>query len=199
MDAFTAQLGKLDPKAPESVQATSGFAKTASTDIGALQVTGDFQPIAHDASTLLMDTSTALGQVATIIAHMQSVGGAIDIEAVKKCVLPPSKAIGVACKGKTKGDCPTVVAAIDAWGNASKADQNRTLTALRTLTVTEQPVKARLAEVVKCVAPISAALDAIQRDLAQIDALGKNDLDAREQQLDARFKPLCGRALFNKP
>jgi len=198
-DAFTADLGKIDPNAADRVQATSALAKAAATDIGAAQVTGDLQPIAHDASALLMETSQRLGQIGGIITHMQGLASAIDVEAVKTCVLPPSRAIGLACKGKTTGDCPTVVAAIDAWGKSSKADQNRTLTALRTLTVTEQPVKARLADVMKCVKPISDALDGVDHDRAQIDALGHKDLDEREQQLDARFKPLCGRALFNNP
>jgi hypothetical protein len=197
IDALNAEIAKVDTKTPDGLQAFSTLAQAASTDIAALHVDGTLMTLAQDSATYLKDTSQKLAQLSTILGKITVAVASVNTDTVKTCVGTPAHAIGQACKGKTSDDCQTVLAAIDTWGKASKSEAAAALARVRAVAVTDPTLKARWAEIVKCVAPLSQALDEIARDKEQLAAVASGD--KREQDLDARFKTACGRGLFNKP
>jgi hypothetical protein len=196
IDAFSADVEKGDPKTPAGLQSLGTLSMTASKDVGAAKVDGDLAGVARDASAYLADTSKKLVELGTVLLHIIAVGNSFDVEAIKKCVAEPSRRIGLACKGKTSGDCPKVLEALDAWGRAGKNEVGAALAQFRALQVTEAGVKAPVAEVVKCTAPLATAFDAIDRDKARLKELDATD--NREKDIDTRFKAICGRGLFTK-
>jgi hypothetical protein len=172
------------------------IAMTASKDVGAARVDGDLAGIARDTSAYLADTSKKVVDLGTVLAKIVAAGNSFDVDAIKKCVTDPSRRIGMACKGKTTGDCPKVLAALDAWGKASKSEVGAALAEFRGLKVTEAAVKGPVAEVNKCTDPLAAAFDEIDRGKARLKELDAPD--TREKDIDARFKTICGRGLFTK-
>jgi hypothetical protein len=120
------------------------------------------------------------------------------VENVKTCVQKPAHAIGMAC-GKTPApaECPTVLGALDAWGKAPKSEVGTAMKAVMNLQVTDRTLKSQLGEIARCVTPIAAALDEVDKDKKQIQQLASFD-QKPEHDLDARFKVACGRGLFNK-
>lgn len=196
IDAFSADVAKIDPKTPAGLQSLGATAMTASTDVGALHVDGDLGGIAHDTSGYLADTSKKVVELGTVLLRMTAAGESFDVDAIKKCVVEPSHRIGVACKGKTSGECPKVLAAIDAWSGASKSEVGPALAQFRAMHVTDASVKAPVADIVKCTTPLANAFDEIDRGKARLKELDAPD--TRERDIDARFKTICARGLFTK-
>jgi hypothetical protein len=196
VDAFNGDIAKIDPQTPAGLQSLGATAMTASKDVGAAHVDGDLAAIARDASSYLADTSKKVVELGTVLLRIIAAGNSFDVDAIKKCVAEPSRRIGVACKGKTSGDCPKVLAALDAWGRAGKGEVGPALAEFRALHVTEAAVKAPVAEVVQCTAPLASAFDEIDRNKARIKEI--DTPDTREKDIDTRFKATCGRGLFTK-
>ena len=196
IDAFSADVAKTDAQTPAGLQSIGALATTASNDVGAAHVDGDLAVIARDTSAYLADTSKKVVELGTVLQRIVAAGNSFDVDAIKKCVTEPSRRIGIACKGKTSGDCPKVLAALDTWGRATKAEVGSALAQFRALNVTEPAVKAPVAEVVKCTAPLASAFDEIDRGKARLKELDAPD--TRERDIDARFKNICGRGLFTK-
>jgi hypothetical protein len=196
IDTFNADTDKMDPKTAAGLTSLGAAAMSASTDVGAAKVDGDLAAIAHDTSAYLADTSKKVVELGTILQRIIAAGQSFDVESIKKCVGEPSKKMGAACKGKTTGDCPKVMAALDAWGGAKKDDVAAALAQFRALHVTDAAVKAPVAEVVKCTAPLANAFDEIDRNKARLKEL--DTPDTREADIDKRFKTVCGRGLFTK-
>ncbi len=196
IDAFSADVAKLDAETAAGLQSLGATAMTASTDVGAARLDGDLAAIARDTSTYLADTSKKVVDVGTILLRVTAAGKSFNVESIKTCVAEPGRRIGAACKGKTSGDCPKVLAALDTWGRATKADVGAALAQFRALHVTEASVKPAVAEIVTCTTPLSDAFAVIDRDTAKLKEL--DTPDTREKDLDARFKTICGRGLFTK-
>lgn len=196
IDAFNADIAKVDAQTPAGLQSLGATAMTTSKDVGALHLDGDLAAIAHDTSAYMADTSKKVVELGTVLQRIIAAGNSFDAEAIKKCVTDPSRRIGLACKGKTSGDCPQVIAALDAWGKAPKAEVATALAQFRALQVTEPAVKKPVAEIVQCTAPLSSAFEEIDRNKARLKEL--DTPDTRERDLDARFKTLCSRGLFTK-
>jgi hypothetical protein len=196
VDAFNADVAKIDPQTPAGLQSLGNAAMAASKDVGAMHFDGELAALAQETSAYLADTSKKVVELGTVLLHVIDAGKSFDAEAIKKCVTEPSRRIGLACKGKTTGDCPKVMAALDEWGRATKADVATALVRFRALQVTEPAVKAPVAEVVQCTAPLASAFEEIDRNKARLKELDAPD--ARERDLDARFKTLCGRGLLTK-
>src|SRR5262249_24043289 len=133
IDTFNADTDKMDAKTAAGLQSLSAAAAAASKDIGAAKVDGDLAAIARDTSAYLADTSKKVVELGTILQRIVAAGESFDVESIKKCVGEPSKKIGAACKGKTTGDCPKVMAALDAWGTAKKDEVAAALAQFRAL------------------------------------------------------------------
>lgn len=197
-DTLNRDIGRVDAKTPDGIQSLASTFKVASADVDAMHFDGDLSGIAHDSAAQLTAASQSMAEMGTIVTRITATAATIKVDTIKTCVIAPSRAIGVACAGKmTTGDCKTVMDALDAWAHASGGQVNNELRHLRQLTVTEPAVKPRVADIVKCIAPMGAALDAMERDQARLKEIAFDDKP--EQALDARFKAICGRALFNRP
>jgi len=194
IDAFSADVAKADTQSPAGLQSLGATAMTASKDVGAMQLEGDLGAIARDTSAYMADTSKKVVELGTVLQRIVAAGNSFDAEAIKKCVVDPSRRVGLACKGKTSGDCPKVLAALDAWGKAPKAEVAAALAQFRALQVTEAGLKGPVAEIGQCTTPLSNAFEEIDRNKARLKELDAPD--TRERDIDARFKTICGRVLF---
>jgi hypothetical protein len=198
MDQLDADSKKMDMKTAQGMQDFAGAATAASNDLAAAKLDGDLAAIARDSATYLQAMSKAIGDMAVVMTRLMAAVDGMHPDTVKACVEKPSRTLGTICgKPGAPAECPTVSAALDAWGKSPKADAASAMKAVMDLKVTTPSLKAPLAELARCVKPIASAFDEVDKDKKQLQQLATFD-QKPETDLNARFQTTCGRSLFSK-